>query len=138
MPLYPSKVLQAKEHASIPYSFAVFSLGFTFESFRSWECVRLVQKELVYDQHSLPTNGDNAEDRFNDDKRNAYEIILNVMTNKEGELFFMYGGTGKIFVWTTFLSHLQGQGKIVLVVASLLRTAIHTKNWEITLKALEL
>ncbi len=42
------------------------------------------------------------------------------MTNKERKLFFVYGngGTDKTFVWTTFLSHLQGQGKIVLVVAS--------------------
>jgi hypothetical protein len=42
------------------------------------------------------------------------------MTNKEGKLFFVYGsgGTDKTFVWTTFLSHLQGQGKIVLAIAS--------------------
>ncbi len=42
------------------------------------------------------------------------------MTNKEGKLFFVYGSVGidKTFVWTTFLSRLRGQGKIVLVVAS--------------------
>jgi DNA transposition AAA+ family ATPase len=42
------------------------------------------------------------------------------VTKKEGKLFFVYGsgGTGKTFVWTTLLSHLRGQGKIVLVVAS--------------------
>jgi len=28
---------------------------------------RLVQEELVYDQHSLTTNADNVEDRLNDD-----------------------------------------------------------------------
>ncbi len=80
----------------------------------------MVQKELVYDQHSLTTHVDNAEDRFNDDQRNAYETILNVMTNKEGKLFFVYGsgGTGKTFVWTTILSRLRRQGKIVLAVAS--------------------
>jgi len=81
---------------------------------------RLVVKELAYDQHSLTTDADNAEDRLNDDQRNAYETILNVVTNKEGKLFFVYGsgGTGKTFVWTTLLSRLRGQGKIVLVVAS--------------------
>jgi ATP-dependent DNA helicase PIF1 len=70
----------------------------------------LVQEELAYDQHSLTTNVDNAEDRFNDDQRNTYETILNVVTNKEGKLFFVYdnGGTGKTFVWTTILSRLQG------------------------------
>ncbi len=32
---------------------------------------RLVEEELAYDQHSLTTNADNAEDRLNDDQRNA-------------------------------------------------------------------
>jgi hypothetical protein len=61
---------------------------------------RLVEEELAYDQHSLTTYADNAEDRFNGDQRNAYETILNVVTNKEGKLFFMYGsgGIGKTFV----------------------------------------
>jgi hypothetical protein len=69
----------------------------------------------------LTTNADNAKNRFNDDQRNVYEIILNAVTNKEGKLFFVYGsgGTNKTFVWTTLLPHLRGQGKIVLVVASL-------------------
>jgi hypothetical protein len=81
---------------------------------------RLVEEELVHDKHSLTTNADNAEDRFNDDQRNAYETILNAVTNKEGKLLFVYGsgGTGKTFVWTTLLSRLQGQGKIVLAIAS--------------------
>jgi len=81
---------------------------------------RLVEEELAYDRHSLTADADNAEDRFNGDQRNAYEIILNVVRNKEGKLFFVYGsgGTGKTFVWTTLLSCLRGQGKIVLVVAS--------------------
>jgi CO dehydrogenase nickel-insertion accessory protein CooC1 len=42
------------------------------------------------------------------------------MTNKDGKLFFVYGsgGTGKTFVWTTLLSRLRGQGKIMLAIAS--------------------
>ncbi|KAH9536325.1 hypothetical protein CY35_17G101600 [Sphagnum magellanicum] len=44
---------------------------------------RLVQEELAYDRHSLTTDVNNAEDRLNDDQRNAYEIILNVVTNKQ-------------------------------------------------------
>ncbi len=81
----------------------------------------MVQEELAFDQHSLTTNVDNVEDRLNDDQRNAYEIILNAMTNKDGKLFFVYGngGIGKTFVWSMFLSRLQGQSKIVLAVASL-------------------
>ncbi len=81
---------------------------------------QLVQEELVYDRHSLTTDANNAEDRLNDDQRNAYESILDVVTNKQGKLFFVYGsgGTGKTFVWTTLLSRLRRQGKIVLAVAS--------------------
>jgi hypothetical protein len=81
---------------------------------------RLVEEELAYDQHSLTTNADNAKDRLNDDQHNAYETILNVVTNKEGKLFFVYssGGIGKTFVWTTLLFHLRGQGKIMLAIAS--------------------
>jgi len=68
----------------------------------------------------LTTDANNTEDRFNDDQRNAYETILNVVTNKKGKLFFVYGsgGTGKTFVWTMLLSCLRGQGKIVLAIAS--------------------
>jgi hypothetical protein len=70
---------------------------------------QLVQEELAYDQHSLTTNANNAKNRLNDYQRNAYETILNVMTNKVGKLFFVYGsgGTNKTFVWTTLMSHLQ-------------------------------
>jgi hypothetical protein len=80
----------------------------------------LVQEELAYDQHSLTIDIDNAEDRLNDDQHSAYEFILNVVINKEGKLFFVYGsgGTDKTFVWTTLLSCLRGQGKIILAIAS--------------------
>jgi hypothetical protein len=68
----------------------------------------------------LTIDANNAKHRLNDDQRNAYEIVLNAVTNKHGKLFFVYGsgGTGKTFVWTTLLSRLRGQGKIMLVVAS--------------------
>jgi len=81
---------------------------------------RLVQEELAYDRHSLTIDANNAEDRLNDDQRTTYKTILNAVTNKEGKLFFVYGsgGTSKTFVWTTLLSRLRGQGKIVLAVAS--------------------
>jgi hypothetical protein len=46
---------------------------------------RLVQEELAYDQHSLTTDADNVEDKLNNDQHNAYETILNVVTNKRGQ-----------------------------------------------------
>jgi hypothetical protein len=68
----------------------------------------LVQEELAYDQHSLTIDAEDAKDWFNDDQRSAYETILNVVTNKDGKLLFVYdsGGIGKTFVWTTLLSRL--------------------------------
>ncbi len=43
------------------------------------------------------------------------------MTNKDGKLFFVdgSGGISKTFVWTTLLSRLRGQCKIMLTIASL-------------------
>ncbi len=69
---------------------------------------RMVQEELAYDQHSLTIDVDDAKDRLNDDQCSSYQTILNVVTNKDGKLLFVYGngGTGKTFVWTTLLSHL--------------------------------
>ncbi len=66
---------------------------------------QLVQKEVASDEHSLTTDADDAENRLNDDQRSPYETILNVVTNKNGKLFFMYdsGGIDKTFVWTMFL-----------------------------------
>ncbi len=63
----------------------------------------MVQEEFAYDQHSLTTYVDNAKNKFNDDQHNAYENILNVVTNKDGKLFFVYGngGIGKTFVPST-------------------------------------
>jgi hypothetical protein len=71
---------------------------------------RLVQEELAYDQHSLTTDADDAKDRPNDDQCNAYETILNAVTNKDGKLFSVCGsgGINKTFVWTTVLSCLRG------------------------------
>jgi hypothetical protein len=45
MPLYPSKVLQAKEHALTPYSSVVFSLDSHLSPSRSWE--RINRRELT-------------------------------------------------------------------------------------------
>jgi len=69
-------------------------------------------------KHSLTIDVDNLEDRLNDDQCSAYKTILNVVTNKEGKLFFVYGsgGTNKTFGWTMFLSRLRGQGKIMLAL----------------------
>jgi hypothetical protein len=48
-------------------------------------------KKLAHDHHSLTIDANNAKDRLNDDQRSAYETILNVVTNKENKLFFVYG-----------------------------------------------
>jgi hypothetical protein len=47
MPFYPSKMLQAKERASTPYSFVVSSLDSHLNPSRSWERVIITQHLLV-------------------------------------------------------------------------------------------
>jgi hypothetical protein len=92
------------------------------ERFPAIECLQyhLPNQQMVYDQHSLTIDVDDADDRFNDDQLSAYETILNVVTNKDGKLFSVYGngGIGKTFVWRMLLSLVRGQGKIMLIVAS--------------------
>jgi hypothetical protein len=49
MPLYPSKVLQVRERAPIPYSSTVFCLGLTFESLKElrahqYTCLAIASK----------------------------------------------------------------------------------------------
>jgi hypothetical protein len=50
MPLYPSKVLRAKEQPQSPCFSAVFSLGFTFESLKElgahhkWYLIHIFKK----------------------------------------------------------------------------------------------
>ncbi len=43
MPLYPSKVLRARECALIPYSFVIFCLDSYLSPLRNWECVTWYQ-----------------------------------------------------------------------------------------------
>jgi hypothetical protein len=48
MPLYPSKVLRARERAQTPYPSTIFSLGLTFESLKELgACHNIVCKILT-------------------------------------------------------------------------------------------
>jgi hypothetical protein len=47
MPLYPSKVLRAKERASTPCFFVIFCLGFTFESLKELGARHMLQPKYM-------------------------------------------------------------------------------------------
>ena len=50
----------------------------------------------------------------------AYTTIMDSITNKKGKIFFLNGpgGTGKTFVYKTICHQVQGNGWIILAVAS--------------------
>jgi hypothetical protein len=81
---------------------------------------RLILDELTYDSHTLVTSVENDVSRLNTSQKLVFDAICNFVFNNEGRTFFVYGygGTGKIFLWTTLLNFIRGQGKITLVVAS--------------------
>ncbi|KAH1147779.1 hypothetical protein GYH30_042763 [Glycine max] len=55
-----------------------------------------------------------------DEQKTIYNRIIQVVTNNEGGMFFLYrfGGTGKTFIWRTLTSSLRADNQIVIVVAS--------------------
>ncbi|XP_022014140.1 uncharacterized protein LOC110913626 [Helianthus annuus] len=49
-----------------------------------------------------------------------YKIVMEAIEKGDGGVFFVYGygGTGKTFLWKTFLAALRSKGEVVLIVAS--------------------
>ena len=54
------------------------------------------------------------------EQKNIFEKIKQVVVNKQGGVFFLYGygGTGKTFMWKTLSAVVHSKGKIVLTIAS--------------------
>nr|GEU29095.1 DNA helicase [Tanacetum cinerariifolium] len=96
---------------------------------------RLLMEERNYNREELTQLKDESLSLLNVDQRQIYDLIINADTNKRQELIFVYGhgGTGKTFLWKTFISSLRSKGKIVLAVvssgtASLLLPSGHTAH----------
>jgi hypothetical protein len=80
----------------------------------------LLLDELTYDSSVLSSSVERDIPRLNSCQKNVFDAICNSAINKEGRTFFVYGygGTGKIFLWTTILNFIRHQGKSAIAVAS--------------------
>lgn len=80
---------------------------------------RLIDEELSY----CPTNFTGPSDllsSLNPGQLHAFTSIVDRVLNNEPGFFFVsdYGGTGKTYLWSSIMTFLRAQGKIVLAVAS--------------------
>ncbi|KAL7132310.1 hypothetical protein ABFS83_12G064800 [Erythranthe nasuta] len=59
-------------------------------------------------------------DLADDEQRKVYDVVMDVLTNDSGGMFFLYGhgGTGKTFLWKTLSAAVRSKREIVINVAS--------------------
>nr|GEX42914.1 helitron helicase-like domain-containing protein [Tanacetum cinerariifolium] len=90
------------------------------QSFTGGPRNKLLMEEKGYDRRLLAIERDNLLPKLNESQRQIFNLIVNACLNNVQQLVFVYGhgGTGKTFLWTTFLYALRCKGKIVLAVAS--------------------
>ena len=82
---------------------------------------RLIEEEMSYDIGSLQREHEILISGLNNEQRNIYNSIMEVVFSESGGMFFVYGhgGTGKTYLYRTILTAVRSKGKIALVVASL-------------------
>src|ERR1700686_2948779 len=80
----------------------------------------LIHEESTYNPAVEAATALQRMGTFNVEQRAAYDSIIGSVMQHEGKLFFLHGpaGTGKTFVYNTICSHLHGEHKLVLCVAS--------------------
>ncbi|XP_056685581.1 uncharacterized protein [Spinacia oleracea] len=81
---------------------------------------RLVLEEKMYDVGTLADEASTLEVGLNPEQSTIYHKILEAVENRAGGVFFIYGsgGTGKTYLWSTLISRLRSEGRIVIAVAS--------------------
>ncbi|KAF7812780.1 putative nuclease HARBI1 [Senna tora] len=80
----------------------------------------LMSEELNYDRELLRSKHDALIFSLTSEQRNIYDLVMNVVNNSTGELFFVsdFGGSWKTYIWNTLTSGIRSNGLIVLTVAS--------------------
>lgn len=80
----------------------------------------LLLEELMYDRNKLQSEAAEKIASLNHMQHIIYDRVLESARSRLGEVFFVYGhgGTGKTFLWSTIITQLRSEGKIVLAVAS--------------------
>nr|KAJ0213415.1 hypothetical protein LSAT_V11C400159760 [Lactuca sativa] len=81
---------------------------------------RLLLEEMSYDREALKRQHQNLLPQLNIEQLSVYNAVTDSIENRKQILMFVYGhgGTGKTFLWTTIISDLRSEGKIVLAVAA--------------------
>nr|XP_023873461.1 ATP-dependent DNA helicase PIF2-like [Quercus suber] len=81
---------------------------------------RILQEELDYDRDSLAVEHIELFNGLNFDQRYIYDAVIDSILRNKGDFLFVYGhgGTGKTYLWKTFICRLRSEGKIVIAVAS--------------------
>ncbi|CAK8568464.1 unnamed protein product [Lathyrus sativus] len=77
----------------------------------------IIQEELSV---QIPNEEVQSVVKLNNDQMNAYNIIMNAIHEKQGQVFFVDGpgGTGKTFLYRTIMANLRRNNEIVLATAS--------------------
>ncbi|GJS88036.1 DNA helicase [Tanacetum coccineum] len=80
---------------------------------------KLLMEEKNYKRDLLKQEAAESVPKLNYDQKKIYDLIMGASLANQQELLFVYGhgGTGKTFLWKTFISLLRAEGKIVLAVA---------------------
>ncbi|XP_074328023.1 uncharacterized protein LOC141665934 [Apium graveolens] len=80
----------------------------------------LLVEEMMYDRERLKLKAATNLDRLNQMQHTVFQTIIHSVESSLGGMYFVYGsgGTGKTFLWSTIISKLRSEGKIVLAVAS--------------------
>jgi hypothetical protein len=80
---------------------------------------RLIDEELSYCPRNF-TGPSDLLSSLNPGQLHAFTSIVDRVLNNEPGFFFVsgYGGTGKTYLWSSIMTFLRAQGKIVLAVAS--------------------
>ncbi|XP_074323868.1 uncharacterized protein LOC141660783 [Apium graveolens] len=80
----------------------------------------LLVEEIMCDRERLRLSAATNLDRLNQMQHIVFQTIIHSVESSLGGMYFVYGpgGTGKTFLWSTIISKLRSEGKIVLAVAS--------------------
>lgn len=80
----------------------------------------LLIEEMMNDCNNLKVKASQHIGCLNQMQSVIFEKIIHSIAANTGGLYFVYGhgGTGKTFLWSTIVSQLRSEGKIVLVIAS--------------------
>ena len=80
----------------------------------------LIAEQLNYDEGQEHHSCTQLTQQFNQEQEAAFAEIVNAVTDRTGQCFFLHGagGCGKTFVYRTLCHHFRAAKKIVLCVAS--------------------